>query len=523
MEQRKVIRAAGLISIFTSSSRALGFIRDVLMAGFFGTSICMSAFVVAFTIPNLFRRLFGEGALSASFIPVFVAVRQREGDAGAWQMAYKVITMLAVLLVGLVVLGWVLIGGAMRIGTLSEKALVILPLLRIMLPYMIFICLAALSMAILNSFRHFAIPAATPCLLNIIWIITILAVFPFLADEPYLRIRAVAWAILIAGVVQLGAQLPVLVRFGYRFHFSWAWNDRRVANMLKLMGPAALGLAVTQFNVLIDRLLASWIGEWAPASLYFSERLIYFPLGIFATALGTVLLPTFSSHAADEDMAGMRETLNHSLRNLMFVMIPAAIGLFVLAFPIIRLCFQWKEFTDQSTWLTAVALQCYAPGLVVFSLAKIFVPAFYGQQDTLTPVKVGVITVVLNIVLNLVFVFTLPVYWKHAGLACATVIAETFYAVVLAVVLQRRLGSLGWRKIGDSAIRAVLVGVIMGLLIYCVYHAIYPSSLLWRMPGKISQMIVVAVCIGVGGLSYLLGALLFCRTEMRDMTLALRR
>jgi len=342
----------------------------------------------------------------------------------------------------------------MRTDSLPEKVAIILPLLRIMLPYMIFICLAALSMAILNSFRHFAVPAATPCLLNIIWIFTILTVFPYLSNDQHIQIRAVSWAVLLAGLVQLSAQIPVLMKYGYRFHFSWAWNDRRVGTVLKLMGPAALGLAITQFNVLIDRLLATWVGPWAPASLFFSERLIYFPLGIFATALGTVLLPTFSSHAADKDTFGMRETLNHSLRNLMFVMVPAAVGLFVLAFPIIRMIFQWKTFDVQSTWYTAIALQCYAPGLIVFSLAKVFVPAFYGQQDTLTPVKVGIATVALNIILNLIFIVTLPLNWKHAGLAGATVIAEAFYAVVLAVLLHRRIGSPGWRQIFGSGLRA---------------------------------------------------------------------
>lgn len=516
VEKAKIIRSVSVVGLFTMSSRVLGLARDVLMAGLFGTSVWMSAFVVAFTIPNLFRRLFGEGALAASFIPVFVETRQKQGDPAAWDMARKVITMLAAVLTLLVLSGIIIISGVIAFSAPGGKAAIILPLLRIMLPYMIFICLAALSMAILNSFQHFAVPAATPCLLNFIWILTVLLVCPRLGSSMNVRIHAVAWAVLVAGIVQLGAQVPMLRHFGFRAGLSFAWRDTRIIRMLQLMGPAALGLAVTQFNVLIDRMLAAWIGAWAPAALFYSERLIYFPLGVFATAMGTVLLPTFSGHAARTDASEMKRTINHSLCNLLFVMIPAAAGLLVLAHPIIRMIFEWKLFTAQSTHLTAIALQFYAPGLLVFSLARILVPAFYAQQDTITPVKVGILTVVLNLVLNLAFVLTWPLYLKHAGLACATVLAESFYALVLAILLHRRLGSPGWRKIGGSAIRSAIAAMAMGIAVWFIARYL-PTYLPQRLPNKIAQIITVAIAIGFGTGFYLSLAFLLRIPALTDI------
>jgi len=495
MKQSKVIRSAGIIGCFTFASRMLGLVRDVLMAGFFGTSVWMSAFVVAFTIPNLFRRLFGEGALSAAFVPVFVETRQKDGDDAAWDMAYKVVTLLALVLAGIVVVGVLLSSLSLHFATLSEKTSLILLLLRIMFPYMLFICLAALSMAILNSFHHFAVPAATPCLLNILWIGAILFICPHMADSPASRIGAIAWAVMLAGVLQLTMQLPALVHFGYRFKFSCNWRDERISRMLTLMGPAALGLAVTQFNVLIDRLLATWIGDWAPAALFYSERMIYFPIGIFATALGTVLLPTFSKHSAQNDQVGLKRTLNHSLRNLLFVMIPASAGMLLLAFPIVQTVFQWG----------------------VFSLAKVFVPAFYAQQDTRTPVIVGIITVGLNLVLNLCFVLTWPLYLKHAGLACATVLAEAFYAVTLAVLLHRRIGSPGWKQIGIAAGRSVAATGLMVAVIVPLQPVLTGYLTSWDLPVKFIQIGSLAGTIIAGMTAYLLASVLLKSRECREI------
>ncbi len=505
-------------------SRGLGLVRDILMAGFFGTTLPMSAFVIAFTIPNLFRRLFGEGALSAAFIPVFIETREKEGETEAWAVARNILSMLTlflsvVIIIGLVVMTvwlWRPESGPMTAMTLS--------LLRIMLPYMLFICLAAICMAILNSYHHFATPAFAPSLLNLVWILSVLVVCPFLGDTPEQQIYGVAWAVFVAGLLQLGVQVPKMMHFGYRPGWSLHFGDMRVRRIFRLMGPASLGMAITQINVLIDRLMAGWIGAWAPAALFFSERLIYFPQGIFATALSTVLLPVFSGHAARSDHHRMLRTINYALRNLFYVMIPASIGLLVLARPIVQMIFERNAFGEASTEFTAVALMFYAPGLLVFSLSKVFVPAFYALQDTKTPVKVAVWCVALKIVLSLIFILTWPVHLKHAGLALATVLAETVNGVVLACLLYRRLGSPGWREIVASVLRSLIAAGIMALC--AVYaHGVIANLLTVHqvVPEELGRIVAVLSSIGLAMAVYFLVTLLAGSPEIHSVMRALKQ
>ncbi|MEA2069523.1 MAG: lipid II flippase MurJ, partial [Verrucomicrobiota bacterium] len=258
MKEDRLIRSTGVVGSFTLFSRGLGMLRDIIIAYHFGTSLLASAFFVAFTIPNLFRRLFGEGALSAAFIPVFIETRTKQGDQTAWDLAAKVVTMTAALLTTIAIIGVLLFSVGLHIPGVSEKWLTTFALSRIMFPYVLFICMAALCMAVLNSFKHFATSAFAPCLLNLILIAVMLVVFPMVGKEPGTRAMVLAWGVLLAGVAQMAIQVPALKRFGCPFKFSSRWNDPRVRQMLLLMGPAALGMAVTQFNVLIDRLLAMW-------------------------------------------------------------------------------------------------------------------------------------------------------------------------------------------------------------------------------------------------------------------------
>ena len=521
---------------FTLVSRFLGLVRDVLMAGQFGASLAMSAFVVAFTVPNLFRRLFGEGALSAAFIPVFVETRKREGEAAAWLLAKRVISLVGLTLLCIVILGGLLIALCMArpdwiaavsdaVGRpeLAERVALILPLLRIMLPYMFFICLAALSMAILNSYHHFWLPAFTPAVLNVVWIAAVLIVCPLLGPDPVSRVYGVAWAVLAAGVLQLAVQVPMLMRYGFRPGLAGGWREERVARVFRLMGPAALGLAVTQFNVVIDRLLAAWISESAPAALFYSERLIYFPLGIFATALGTVLLPVFSGHAAEQQADKTRAGIQHGLRMLLFIMVPAAAGLLVLAGPIVRMIFEWGQFTAANTDYTRIALQCYAPGLIVFSLAKVLVPAFYAGQDTRTPVKIGVLCMLLNLVLNVAFILTWPQPIKHAGLACATVISEGVYAIILAVLIHRRLGSPGWGRIGIGLLKASVSATCMALLVAAASRLLPGWLGDLPLPAKVVQILSVCGALALGVVAYLVAAWILRARELRELLGVLKR
>jgi len=517
-----VIRSTRVVGGFTLLSRALGMLRDIVIGYFFGTSLVASAFFVAFTIPNLFRRLFGEGALSAAFIPVFIETRTRQGERAAWDMASKVVTMATALLTTIALVGLVAFSIAITIPGLSEKWIITFSLSRIMFPYVVFICLAALFMAVLNSFKHFSTSAFAPCVLNLILIIAMLVLFPMIGSDEVARVHILAWAVLLAGLLQMAVQLPALKRFGCPFRFASQWNDPRVRKMLLLMGPAALGMAVTQFNVLIDRLLAMWIGDWAPAALFYSERMIYFPLGIIATAMGTVLLPTFSTHAAERDHASMGRTIGHSLRHLLFIMTPASLGLLVLAPYILRTIFEWNgSFNAESTLLSARALAFYAPGLVVFSAGKVFVPAFYAMQDTRTPVRIGIYVVVLNLIMNITFILTFPLYWKHAGMALATVLAEAAGMVSLAYLLTRRIKNIPWKDTGRTFLRSLLCAVAMAGAAWLVAHYASPLALS-HLPAKVAQLAVLTGAIATGGLTYLLIALILRAPELREIKSAMR-
>ena len=497
MENRHVIRFAFAVGGFTMLSRVLGMVRDVLTAGVFGTSLAMSSFVVAFRIPNLFRALFGEGALSSAFVPVFMDSRRNEGEAAAWRLARRVTTLVGAVLLGIVALGIAGMSVALGGAELGEKAAAVLPLARIMLPYVFFICMAALAMAVLNSYRLFSVSAFTPALLNITWILSVLFIVPLVRGGAAAQIRALAWTVFAAGAVQLAYQFPALLRVGWRPGVDADWRDPRVKQVFLLMGPSALGLAVNQVNVMVNSMIALWVGAWAPSALFYAERLIYLPQGILATALGTVLLPVLSDFAAQKKHAEMREAIHHGLRTLLFVMTPAAVGLFVLAAPIVQMLLEHGSFGPQSTWLTARALSFYAPGLMVFCLAKVFVPAFYALQDTRTPVKIGLCGVALNFALNVTFAQTLPEYWKHAGLAFSTVIAEGFNGLMLAWFLRRRLGPFGLRGILGGLGRALAAAAAMAAVAWFAEREI-TTWLYVYLPHKAAQIVGVPTAIALG-------------------------
>ena len=518
MQANRILHSARTVGGFTLMSRCFGLLRDILIAYHLGTSLLASAFFVAFTLPNLFRRLFGEGALSAAFIPLFVETREKEGAPAAWKLAQRVGTLLTLLLLLITLIGIGLLTLGLQLDTLSPSWHTTLSLARIMLPYLIFICLAALSMGLLNAGGHFTISAFAPTLLNLTLIASLTLCFPRIACQPD-QIHLLAWSVLIAGILQLGIQIPSLSKQGARFRPALFHQDPRVKKMLLLMGPAALGVAVTQFNVVIDRLLALWIGDWAPAALFYSERMIYFPLGLIATALGTVLLPTFSNQAAQADRAAITTTLTTTLRHMLYIMIPAAVGLLWLSAPILTTLFNWQgAFDANSTCLAARALACYAPGLIIFSAAKLIVPAFYALQDTRTPVRIGIRVVGLNLLFNLLAVWLLPTYWKHAGMAAATVLAEGIGMLLLIRTLNKRLPPLPSRSLITDAAqhlgRALIMGALTGLFFSFLFQ-------LLPFAEKINQLIALTSAIAFGITTYLL--LSRSRPEQQEIIQALRR
>ncbi len=516
-----IFRHTAVVSGFTGASRLLGFLREVLMAHFFGTTLAKSAFDIAFRIPNLFRRLFGEGALSAAFVPVFSETLSSGGQKEARELAGKVMTLLATVLLMIVIGAIAIIKLALAHGFNSGRIGAVLPLLGIMFPYMFFICLVALCMGILNACHRFALPAATPILLNVVWILALYILCPRFGTTVDERIYGVAWGILIAGALQLLAQIPALLMSGVMPIPSFSWHDPRLRSVLLLMGPAAIGRGVHQLNVVIDGLLALWVGDWAPAALTYAERLIYLPLGIFATAMGTVLLATFSKQTATSNISQIPRTMADSLKGLMLFMLPATAGLMVLTTPIVQLAFEWEggKFDATSTILTARALWWYAPGLVVFSLYKILVPAFYALKDTKTPVRIGIYAVFANFILNILFILTWPDGYKHAGLACATVIASALNCIALALLLSQRVGSPGWKMLAGSLMRTLLATIIMVAVLIMAQQSLPRYMPVFESTTKLGQLLAVGSSITLGIASYVVAAMVFCRREIQTIRL----
>ena len=519
MDKKKIIRSAGMVGFFILLSRAFGLVREIAMAAFFGSSFAMDAFVVAFRIPNLFRSLFGEGALSSAFVPVFTETLEKQGREKVWQFASNMFSFLSLTLAALVATGILLASLALVILPLSPRIALILNLLQIMLPYMFFICLTAFFSAILNSLRRFVLPAATPVAMNIVMIAALFLVCPFLPASGDWRIKAIAWSVIAAGVVQGVMQLPLLARCGFRLRLSMNWQDPCVRRVWQLMGVSIIGIGVTQVNMQLNGIMALIIGPGSPSYLYYAERLIYLPLGIFATALGTILLPTFSGHVAQGRIDLIRDTLNHSLRQLMFIMLPVAAGMFVLAKPIVRLVYERGAFSAFSTDMTTLAVQCYAPGLVVFSLLKVLIPVFYAQQDMKTPVKIGLACTALNVALMLILMWPM----KHAGIALATVISSGVQVVIMGVLVHRRIGSPGWRNIFGAVGRMAVASAAMALAALWVYHSVQQAPWLSAQHGLLRQLVLLGLSVASAVLVYGMVAVVLRCSEIGEIWMALRR
>lgn len=517
MDDGKVIRSAGAVGVFVLISRVLGLVRDMSMAAVFGTSLAMSAFVVAFTIPNLFRSLFGEGAMSSAFVPMFAEVREKDGEGRGWMFANRMFSALSLVLAAIVLAGLLLARVLQRAVPDNELLALILVLLQIMLPYMFFICAAAFFAAMLNSLHHFALPASAPAVLNAVLIATLLWVCPRLDGDGHSRIMAVAWAVIAGGVIQSSMQLPLLFKHGFRLRLDFKRGDAAVMRVWRLMGVAAVGVGVTQINVLLDRFLAAFIGRESPSYLYFSERLIYFPLGIFATALGTVLLPAFSGQAARSRTDKMLEILNRSIRHLMFAMIPAAVGMMILARPIVRLIYERGDFGFLSTEMTMLALTCYAPGLIMFGLLKVLVPLFYARQDMKTPVRLGLVCTGLNICLSLALMRPLG----HIGIALATVLCATVNVLLLAVSARRMIGSPGWPRIAGAMLRIACAAAVMAAAAVTAHDRLYEAA--FALDPSLRRGVALAGAIGLAVVAYVAAALLFRCPEPGEIWRAVKK
>jgi putative peptidoglycan lipid II flippase len=473
-ENHSVVKAAGLIGAATFSSRILGFVRDIVLAMLFGATPAADAFFVAYRIPNLLRELFAEGSMSAAFIPVFTEYHTRKTKAEAWELASATFTTLLTIVTAVTVIGVVAAPGIVWLlapgfhGYPDKLALTTL-LTRVMFPYLIFISLAALAMGILNSLRAFAAPAFSPVFFNIFTIACAMILSPLLA-EP---IMGVAIGIVLGGVAQFSMQLPGLSGRGMLFGLRFQPGHPGVKRIGLLMIPSLLGLSVTQINITVSTILASYFSG-GPTYLFYGMRLIQFPLGIFGVALATAILPTLSAQAARGALNELRETLGFGLRMIFFIMVPAMLGLILLRQPIVHLFFEHGSFTRADTMATATAVLCYAVGLWAFAGVRIIVSAFYSLQDTRTPAITAGIAVGANILLS----FWLMTILDAAGLALATALASMLNGSLLVAVLHRRLGHVDWSSIGRSALRVLMACIPVAAI--CVWVA---TASIWNQSG----------------------------------------
>jgi putative peptidoglycan lipid II flippase len=461
MSKKHIIKSAGIIGFATVISRVLGFVRDIIIAKFFGTAKYAEAFVVAFRIPNMLRDLIGEGATNAAFVPVLseYAVKKKEEF---WELANVILNLLLIALSVITIAGVLaspLIVRLIAPGFLGdpEKFAITVKLTRLMFPYILLIGLTAYTMGVLNSLKHFSMPAFGPCLLNIAIIICAM-----IWGES---VMGLASGVLIGGVLQLGVQIPVLYKKGFKFSFTRKLNHPAANKIGILLLPRILGSCVYQVNLFINTILASLsgiVGLGGVAALYYANRIFQFPLAIFGIAIAQAVLPTMSREALEIDSDKLKKTLSFSLRVINFIIVPASIGLIVLAIPITRTLFERGKFDRYSTLITANALVFYSIGLFSYSGIKVLVNCFYSLKDTLTPVKIAGLSLLLNVILNLALMFPL----KIGGLALSASIAGIFNFFALFYVLRKKIGCLDGRRILNSFLKVTSAGLVMAFVIY---------------------------------------------------------
>jgi putative peptidoglycan lipid II flippase len=491
-ENRRVAKAAGVVGLATLLSRIFGFIRDMVVAGFFGAGLATDAFFVAFRIPNLLRRLFAEGSLTISFVPVFTEYLKKKSKEDAIGLANTAFTLLSIILVIVSLAGIFLSPLIVKIiapgfSKVANKYELTVFLTRLMFPYIFFISLVALCMGILNSLRHFAAPALAPVVLNIC-IIGAAILLRNLFPEP---IISLAVGVMIGGILQLAMQFPFLVKMGVKLRPSFDFKHPGVKKIGILMLPAVFGAAVYQLNIFISTLLASLLPNGSVSYLYYADRVVQLPLGVFAIAIGTASLPSLSEQASSGDSEEMKKTISFSLRLILFVTIPAMFALIALRVPIISVLFQRGEFNYQSTILTSQALLYYAVGLWAFSGVRVVVSAFYSLQDTKTPVKVAIVALFVNAILGVILMFPL----KHGGLALATSIASAVNIIILFLMLKKKIGEFLGSEFYNSILKTILSSLAMWGIIALVNY-IFP----WNNKGPFNERLLMLTSGIIAGL-----------------------
>jgi putative peptidoglycan lipid II flippase len=458
-----MLKSSGAMAAATLTSRILGMVREIVYAHFMGDTWVAGVFKFAFQIPNLFRRLLGEGALTAAFIPIFKEKEKNHGELEMWRAANAVISGLVIaasVIIGVVMLGLSLTLAAHQFGSKTELTL---QLLRVMFPYMLLVCLAAAFMGMLNARGHFFIPAMGATALNVVMIASVLWLAPKFGTQlpPELRlprqIFALAYGVLAAGVAQAAFQLPTLWRDGFRYQWISPWRNETVRLVVTRMIPGTIGVAAFQINVTLVGFLAVWVNPQINASFDYAVRLMELPQGMFGISLATYLLTTLSALAVEKNYPEFRATLRHGLSTLLFANLIAAVLLVVLAEPIVRLLFEHgNKFTAASTTRAAFALQCLAPGLIAFSTVNVLARAFFALGDTKTPMKISIVCLMMNLILAVVLIFPL----RQGGLGLANTVTSICNVGLLVFALRKKFGRLDMDPLRATFLPLAVSGIV---------------------------------------------------------------
>lgn len=463
----RLLKSTGAVAGATLISRVLGLAREMAYARFMGNGAVASAFLLAFLIPNLFRRLLGEGALTASFLPVFKEKERTEGEAAMWRSANAVLSGLVVIASAVVLTAIGIVTAVLHWGELESETRLMLELLRIMFPYTLFVCVAAIGMGMLNARGRFFVPALGATMLNLVLIVTVLFVAPRVEGGLPRQIYVVAYGVLVAGLAQAVFQAPMLLRQGWRFRWVTPWRDDSVREVMRRMLPTTIGVAAFQLNMVITQGFAFFMGESIVASFLYAVRLMELPQGLFGASLATYLLPTLSGLAADRKYDEFRGTLLNGLTHLTVINALAAVLLAVLARPIIRLLFEGGMFGPGATERVAFALMFLAPGLVAFSATNTLARAFYAVGETRVPMQIAVFCLCANTVLALLFVLGL----REGGLALANSITSVANAGLLGYALKRKFRKLSFAGLRDECRRIAVAVAGAGVVVWLASRA----------------------------------------------------
>jgi len=503
-----LLKALATVSSMTLLSRILGFVRDAVIARVFGAGVATDAFFVAFRLPNLLRRLFAEGAFSQAFVPILAEYKNRRGETETRRLVDHVaglltLALFAATLLGVIAAPLIIYVSAPGFSADPQKFDLTVALLRVTFPYILFISLVSLAGGILNTWSRFSVPAFTPVLLNLSFIVFALWLAPYFHPP----VMALAWAVFCGGVLQLAFQVPHLARLGMLPRFSVDFSDAGVWRVVRQMGPAVFGVSISQVSLLINTIFASFLATGSVSWLYYADRLMEFPTGMLGVALGTILLPSLSRHYADAAHDEYSKLLDWGLRLTLILALPAAVALAVIAVPLVATLFHYGAFSAHDVWMTHNALVAYSIGLLGLIMVKVLAPGFYARQNIKTPVKVAVVALLATQGMNLLFIWPL----KHAGLALAIGLG----ACVNASLLYYKLRQHGiYRPQSGWPVFALKVAMAIAVMAACLWFMAGPAEFWLAAAARVKVARLMGVV--VAGVAAYFGTLWLLGFRLRD-------